>query len=1039
MSSSRRPPSPNRGLLLLALIIAAAVSLPVLQSLHKRLHRFSLEVELGSTKRGYATLEFDLGGGFAAENHSTIIVDENLRPRRFRFLPPGDYRAFRLTLPAGTSRATIADARVRGPFGRTLLSIPPARITGESGAGSISRRAGKALISVLPGARTPRVLMPLDPPLSLRTTAATEASLMAFAVAAILGSAWLLLWLGARVHAARQRRLAARIRAAWRWARGNPHKAVVAAAVLTIAINCFPILFQGMSFVSPNAGVLLLYDRWPTLPGYSQTSLENAKGSDIGATMWQNLPYSVLQRRALFEDFELPLWNRYNYSGITLIGQGLHMLGDPLHLLTVIMGAGARSWDFKFVAAKLLFVLGIGWSVLAVTRHLPAALLLTFSSAYIGFFSFRLNHPAFFSMCYAPMVLYCWLKIASARTARDGVPWAWLLVLASMMQAHSGTAKEAYMLLGGAYLSGALALALAREDLRTRLQKAGITAVSIIIFLALNAPSWSAFLDELGKSFTGSLGPLVYQAQPGLAIALFDDIFGRQFNANEDVFNPSANFFILLCFLWSLIRVRDLRRDRLYASIGVPAIAAAALAFGVLPPRVIVRIPFLANIGHVDNTFSCLLIVYLMILGGFGVKAFWERARSPEWPGDLGIVILMTAALLAGYLGLTHAVHRSTTTFLEVGEEVPKSPFFWKYVPSLLAALVVLPLAARRAWMTRRITLTTGTILVLCWAGLHWRHGMYRGQGDYVVNPKVRANLSAPSGALEFVKASTIRPTRTVGFGSVLFPGYNTAAGLESIYGCDPFWNRRYRELIKASGLELDQWRIVIREGTIRELRPFHDFLNVGFYLRSLDAPPADLGELDHAGRFDLEVYQSAGTWPRAFFTNTAARYDSVQEFVAMIKRGDGRPFAAVQAETIREHGIPARLARGNLPGRTVAAAAVWNNSANVTSFRIEAPSAGIVVLTEAFVEDDFRATINGKPARYFRVNHAFKGIVLESPGEYRIAFAYWPRRMTMALAVAGAGIALLAAWILVHLFRSRRNRRFPPRPADPRTRSRAR
>ena len=55
---------------------------------------------------------------------------------------------------------------------------------------------------------------------------------------------------------------------------------------------------------------------------------------------------------------------------------------------------------------------------------------------------------------------------------------------------------------------------------------------------------------------------------------------------------------------------------------------------------------------------------------------------------------------------------------------------------------------------------------------------------------------------------------------------------------------------------------------------------------------------------------------------------------------------------------------------------------------------------------------MNGKPADDFRVNHAFKGIVVEAPGLYRVSFAYRPRHWTLALTLAGLGLALVAAGI---------------------------
>ena len=56
---------------------------------------------------------------------------------------------------------------------------------------------------------------------------------------------------------------------------------------LAVLLSCYPVVFFGKSFVSPNnGGVILLYDTFPTLPGYTSTSLDDAKGADVGAIMW---------------------------------------------------------------------------------------------------------------------------------------------------------------------------------------------------------------------------------------------------------------------------------------------------------------------------------------------------------------------------------------------------------------------------------------------------------------------------------------------------------------------------------------------------------------------------------------------------------------------------------------------------------------------------------------------------------------------------------------------------------------------------------
>ena len=76
----------------------------------------------------------------------------------------------------------------------------------------------------------------------------------------------------------------------------------------------------------------------------------------------------------------------------------------------------------------------------------------------------------------------------------------------------------------------------------------------------------------------------------------------------------------------------------------------------------------------------------------------------------------------------------------------------------------------------------------------------------------------------------------------------------------------------------------------------------------------------------------------------------------------------------------------------------------------VDAPGPGVAVLTEVYYAEDFAVTVNGKPAPYFRVNHAFKGVALPAAGRHEITFAYWPRHFTLALGLGAAGALLLLA-----------------------------
>jgi hypothetical protein len=95
---------------------------------------------------------------------------------------------------------------------------------------------------------------------------------------------------------------------------------------------------------------------------------------------------------------------------------------------------------------------------------------------------------------------------------------------------------------------------------------------------------------------------------------------------------------------------------------------------------------------------------------------------------------------------------------------------------------------------------------------------------------------------------------------------------------------------------------------------------------------------------------------------------------------------------------------------RAIVPARNYRLTSNTTSFDIEASGPGIVALQEAFLRKDFRVTLNGQPAVCLRVNHAFKGVYVPAAGSYRVSFEYWPAEFSLALGLAGAGLALLLA-----------------------------
>ena len=538
--------------------------------------------------------------------------------------------------------------------------------------------------------------------------------------------------------------------AAANWARRSPRKALLLIAAAGVVVSCYPVVFFGKSFLSPNndPSHILLYQRRPTVPGYRDTTTDDPKGADISAAVYYSWPTSVVESRALLHDHEVPLWNRYDSAGVPLLGQGQSMFGDPLHFVVLLTNGSAGWWDLKYILAKLLFAFSISLCVLAVTKHLPAAAIMAASSPFIGFFSYRYAHPAFFSLCYAPLILLCWLEFTEAPRGRPTAFWLGAMAVANWMVMNSGTVKEAYILLLAMNFCGFLTLVLSRSVARSKPMKLLQVIFVQALFALIATPIWVTFLRALKKSWTFSSGGGVWQLQPSLIIGLFDDIFYRQFSASEVHFDPAANFLTLLGVIWFCISPRSGDDRGVSRGLCVTCLLSLAMVFGVVPPQIIGRLPFLRNIMHIDNTFSCVAVICLLVLAGFGIAAFWKDCHAFDFNKLYRRMAVALIILIAVYAGTAQvAQHRGGIAVLKLGEPVIPSTFFWGYSLIIVAAAIAIPWLARQAILSNYLRAWHVASLLGLFVLLHWLYAMHLKTpfDAYVMNPHERAPLIANS------------------------------------------------------------------------------------------------------------------------------------------------------------------------------------------------------------------------------------------------------------------------------------------------------
>ena len=938
-----------------------------------------MEIPLQSSEKGFSLLSGSRGPAMRSRfssDCSVAIGEQTLRHR----IPAGTYPQLWLNVVDSPARVTLGRPRIVSPDGVLLWEAPPNAWNVEptyqpkilpSGA----LEAGSDSVA-------PRAILSLGHGLEVRSgreVSILRCGLMAAALTlllCLLGVLW-------------ERPLANAWQRVLVWLRGvgnHPQKTLASVAALAVLLACFPVVFLGKSFLSPSTGGHGIYGKSPPIPGIESAKTEDFKGSDVLVAQVGHRPYSMLAHEAALERGEFPLWNRYNSCGATFVGQSLSMVGDPLHWLTILTDGAAWAWDVKFLVARWLFAFGIGLCVWMATRRISPAAGAAFGAAFLGFFAYRFNHPANIGVCYAPWILLCWQNIAVTRGTRGLAGWALALALACTMLFHSGTAKESSMLLIFMNLSGGLLVLLNREPRRLAFGVAGG-----LVFTLLNAPFWLSFLDALGKSFTVSEKPPVFQLALGNLIGLFDDLFYQRTAFSEWFTDPSANVLVLAGVLIGVVRIRELLRSPLVRALGLASLIPFALAFGIIPPSVVERIPFIANISHVGNTFSCILIVHALVFAGVAWSASPVRR---EWPRYL----LALATLVALYWAWPLPDPGMPPHLAKAMDFGTGSPFFWIVTPLLLIAVALLPAVQKGTAFFPKLAL-------VCLAGIAvFRHAQWVETtfDFYVMNPQPRPDFTVPSPAVERLRPLLAEPSRVHGIGSAFIPGYSAALRIEHLASADALTSGKVRELTEAAGFTFQwKWRTVLQPEQMAAAQKWTDLFNNRYFLGHRgQTPPATFRPLYSA---DLDAWESPTAWPRAFFTDRLLAYQTIQDFSQLVER-NGRPFAAVQ------DGAP-------LPGSGLSVAAKnYDLRTNSTRFDIDAPSPGIAVLTETWFDGDIRVTLNGQPAQAFRVNHAFRGVRIPAPGNYTVEFSYAPRVLAKALWLCAAGALVALALVATAL-----------------------
>jgi hypothetical protein len=973
--------------LVLGYVLGVLAFIPHLTKAVDTDHSYKLAILMTSEVPGTLQVYYDTGAGLREADSESVPLETERREYELP-IPEGGYHLLRIDPGNQPGRYTIERAVIRRPDGSTYFPIPLAELRPLHQLSLIERTSERLVVESPPGSNDPQLVYALSRPFPLSSRSSDVGLLLArlagyvFALVLLIG----LLERALRPVAPRASRW---LQAAAQWSDTHPRGAVLVAAAIATLFATYPILFLNRSLVSPNnGGTGMLYDQAPYVPGSQDPNIEDVRASDVYAMMAAFLPYAKVQRDALVQG-EVPLWNRFNGTGRALWGQGQTFLGDPLHWLTFLDADWGQ--DLKFVAHRFVFAAGVGLVALTAGCSWPAAAMAAALTPFLGFYTFRFNHDAVFAVSYAPWILMAWLWLAGARRRFQMARAAVLLSVTSTLVLLASPPKEAAVVLASCQTVGLLVLLPYRNDATGLWQRLGFAMAAGAAMVAITAPHWVAFLDTLRNSLT------VYDRP---AAALFS------FSAAPQILLGSLNPILLLpplqiaavpLLIAAVVSPRQLLRRPAFLACLVVAIGLIAVAFGAIPADWLVHVPLVANIYQVNNVTTTAAIVLLSVVCAVGAESL--LAASLWKTGLFTCLVGLTAVWL-----LRDAAIRAADT-----------PEVW-LIGLLLAGAVAVPFSMQAAGRASGEVLPVlsmfalGALLLLP-GGLQIETGA-PALDQLLSQPRLRADLDATSPAVEAIHRAMNEPARTIGIDTVLRAGSQALYGLEGLGGPDALLSAPYEQLVDAGPIDRPDgpllavgWLTVVSAASFDRLAPLLDLLNVGFVLARPERVLPGLTDVPMQGTDRLKPLRRATAWPRAFFTDGVTAYDEPQELLTQVA-AHGKPLASVQStdHQAMEATRGLRASAGNsIPARG------YILTGNTTSFVVRASRPGLAVLTETFLPDDFRATLNGRRVPYFRVNHAFKAVAIPSSGDWTVKFEYRPRHWDLSLAIAASGLLLLA------------------------------
>jgi hypothetical protein len=246
-------------------------------------------------------------------------------------------------------------------------------------------------------------------------------------------------------------------------------------------------------------------------------------------------------------------------------------------------------------------------------------------------------------------------------------------------------------------------------------------------------------------------------------------------------------------------------------------------------------------------------------------------------------------------------------------------------------------------------------------------------------------------------------------FQSYLYPPSAARWGLRGSFdrdliGLNPPWLNEMNLLLR-SVEDTPAYTQLLQLGGVSRVVALH---------RDIEALPR-VTEIEGIFRRPIQVFEVPDPWPRTYVvcrTRTVAPARSLLTLLAP----DFDPNQEVVAD--REVTLRAPCHEG--------VSRILEDRPDRVTLEATLDGSGVVTLLDGFA-DGWKVTIDDVPGQILRVNHVFRGVMVE-PGQHRVTFVYRPASLSLGIAISALTALFILAASLTH-----RSRIPAPDPHGPR------